>query len=158
MWFLSFVPDAWLQWAIHALVLFGLILGIVGAIGKNIPFISQYGIIVKAIGGLLFIAGVFFEGGYGVEMSYRAKIADMQEKIDVAQKQSAKVNIKIQERIVEKIQIIKEKANDITREIETNRDAINAECKLSDDAWVLYNRATQNAVSGSAGKSDGKGR
>jgi SMC interacting uncharacterized protein involved in chromosome segregation len=156
MWFLSFVPDAWLEWSIHALVLLGLLLGILGAIGKNIPFVSQYGTIVKAIGGLLFVVGVFFEGGYGVEMSYRAKVAEMQDKIEVAQKESKKENIRIQEKVVERVKIIKERADETNREIEAKRDIINAECKLSDDAWVLYNRATQNAISGSAGKSDGK--
>ena len=156
MWFLSFVPDAWLQWAIHSIVALGILLSVIGMIGKKIPFISQYGVIVKSIGILLVIVGVFFEGGYGVEMSYRATIAEMQDKINVAQQESKRTNTVIKEKLVERIKVIEGKTNEIYVEVEAKRNDINAGCKLSDDAWVLYNRATQNAFSGSTGKSDGK--
>ena len=44
-------------------------------------------------------------------------------------------------------ELIKEKVNKNAKAIEAKREAINAECKLSDDAWVLYNRAVEPKVS-----------
>ena len=58
--------------------------------------------------------------------------------------------------LFERIKVIEGKTNEIYVEVEAKRNDINAGCKLSDDAWMLYNRATQNAFSGSTGKSDGK--
>ena len=92
MWFLSFIPDAWLHWFVHGVVLLGIVLSVVGTIGKSISFIAEYGFIVKALGSILLLVGIFFEGGYGVEMMYRNKIADMQAKIKVAEQQSKSVN------------------------------------------------------------------
>ena len=150
MWFLNFIPDALLHWFVHGVLLLGLVLSVLGAVGKNISFIAEYGFVVKFFGSLLFVIGVFFEGGYGVEMSYREKIAEMQKEINLAKQQSKEVNDKIESKVIEKVKIIKEQTNEINQDIETKRNNINAVCKLSDDAWVLYNRATKNALAGSA--------
>ena len=149
MWFLSFVPDWLLTWAIHGAVIVGLFLVFGGSLLKNIPIIGTYASFVNQIGSVLLLIGVFFEGGLGVEMICRAKIADMQAKIKIAEQQSKEVNTKIETKIVERVKVIKEKTNGINIDIEKKRDSINAECKLSDDAWVLYNRATKNALAGS---------
>jgi hypothetical protein len=148
MWFLNFIPDLWLRWFVHGVVALGLIMYVIGYF-KSFPIIGSYADIARQLGTLTLLAGIWFEGGYGVEMSYRAKIAEMQKEIDSAKEQAKEVNDKIESKVVEKVKIIKEQTNEINRDIETNRDNINAVCKLSDDAWVLYNRATKNALAGS---------
>lgn len=156
MWMLSFIPDSLITIIVHTIFVIGVIGFFIGSFASKFPFISTYGNIVKIVAGILLIAGLYLEGGIGVEQEWRSKVAELQDKIEVAQKESKKENIVIREKVVEKVRIIKEKSDEIRTIIETKRDAINAECKLSDDAWMLYNRATQNAVSGSTGKSDGK--
>jgi hypothetical protein len=146
MWFLSFIPDAWLHWFVHGVVFLGVVLSVVGAIGKRISFIAEYGFVVKMIGSLLLLFGIFFEGGYGVEMSYRAKIAEMEAKVKVAEQQSIDANKKIDQKINEKVKLIKDNVNANAKEIESNRSNINAECKLSDVAWMWYNRSSQNGL------------
>jgi hypothetical protein len=149
MWFLSLIPDAWLHWFVHGVVILGILLSVIGSIGNKIPFISQYGFVVKWIGGLLFIAGVFFEGGYGVEMMWRAKVENMQKQIDVAEQKSKDTNVKLSQALKEKTVIIKEKVIENAKQIESNRTVINSECKLSDTAWMLYNSSIKNEISGS---------
>jgi hypothetical protein len=149
MWYLSLIPDNWLHWFIHGVVLLGILLNVVGTIGTKIPFISQYGFIVKLIGGLLLISGVFFEGGYGVEMSWRARAEEMQKQIDVAEQKSKDANVKLSQALKEKTVIIKEKVIQNAKQIESNRTVINSECKLSDTAWMLYNSSIKNEISGS---------
>lgn len=38
MWFLSFIPDSWIQLAVHALTFFGLSLFVAGSIAYKLPF------------------------------------------------------------------------------------------------------------------------
>lgn len=154
MWYLNFIPDTWLIWFIHGVLALGFVLSIIGAIGKHIPFVSTYALFVKLLGGLLLVMGIYFEGGYGVEMSYRARIAEMQAEVKLAEEKSKVVNTVIETKLVEKVKVIKEKVNENSHDIETNRAAINAECKLSDTAWLLYNRASQNDLAGSTSKSN----
>ena len=149
MWFLSFIPDWILQWAIHGLVILGLLLTFVGSLVRFIPIIQPYALVGRQLGIVLLVIGVFFEGGYATEMSYRARIAEMQAKIKEAEVKSAKANEKLAAEVSKNKELIKEKVNKNAKDIEAKREAINAECKLSDDAWVLYNRAVKNEVAGS---------
>ncbi len=147
MWFLSFIPDWILQWAIHGLVILGLLLTFVGSLVKFIPVIQPYALVGRQLGIVLLVVGVFFEGGYATEMSYRARIAEMQAKIKEAEVKSAKANEKLAAEVSKNKELIKEKVNRNAKDIEAKREAINAECKLSDDAWVLYNRAIEPKIS-----------
>jgi hypothetical protein len=147
MWFLSFIPDWILQWAIHGLVILGLVLTFIGSLVKFIPVIQPYALVGRQLGIVLLVIGVFFEGGYATEMSYRARIAEMQAKIKEAEVKSAQVNEKLANEVSKNKELIKEKVNRNAKDIEAKREAINAECKLSDDAWMLYNRAIEPKIS-----------
>ena len=155
MWFLSFIPDWILQWAIHGLVILGLVLTFIGSLVRFIPVIQPYALVGRQLGIVLLVIGVFFEGGYATEMSYRARIAEMQSKIKEAEIQSAKANEKLAAEVSKNKELIKEKVNKNAKDIEAKREAINAECKLSDDAWVLYNRAIEPKVSRSSSSANG---
>jgi hypothetical protein len=155
MWFLSFIPDWILQWAIHGVVILGLVLTFIGSLVRFIPVIQPYAMVGRQLGIILLIIGVFFEGGYATEMSYRARITEMQAKIKEAEIQSAKANEKLANEVSKNKELIKEKVNRNAKEIEAKREAINAECKLSDDAWVLYNRAVEPKISRSSSSANG---
>jgi membrane-bound ClpP family serine protease len=146
-WILSLLPEWILVTLIHGTVVVGLILTFCGGLLKFIPVINPYAAIAKQIGIVLLVIGVFFEGGLAVEQSYRARIAEMQAKIKEAEIQSAKANEKLAYEVSKNKELIKEKVNRNAKDIEAKREAINAECKLSDDAWVLYNRAVEPKVS-----------
>ena len=146
-WILSLIPEWILVTLIHGTVVVGLVLTFCGGLLKFIPVINPYAAIAKQIGIVLLVVGVFFEGGLAVEQSYRARIAEMQAKIKEAEIQSVKLNEKLTVEVSKNKELIKEKVNRNAKDIEAKREAINAECKLSDDAWVLYNRAVEPKVS-----------
>ena len=146
-WILSLLPEWILVTLIHGTVVVGLVLTFCGGLLKFIPVINPYAAIAKQIGIVLLVIGVFFEGGLAVEQSYRARIAEMQAKIKEAEIQSVKLNEKLTVEVGKNKELIKEKVNKNAKDIEAKREAINAECKLSDDAWVLYNRAVEPKVS-----------
>jgi len=147
MWVLNFLPDWILQWAIHGLVIVGLVLTFVGSLIRFIPVIQPYAMVGKQIGIVLLIVGVFFEGGYATEMSWRAKVNELQAKIKEAEIKSVQANEKLANQVSKNKELIKEKVNQNAKDIEAKREAINAECKLSDDAWMLYNRAVEPKIS-----------
>ena len=155
MWFLSFIPDWILQWAIHGLVILGLVLTFIGSLVRFVPIIQPYALVGRQLGIVLLVIGVFFEGGYATEMSYRARITEMQSKIKEAEVKSAKANEKLAAEVSKNKELIKEKVNRNAKDIEAKREAINAECKLSDDAWVLYNRAVEPKVSRGSSSANG---
>ena len=156
MWFLlSFVPDWFVSYFVHIIFSVGVTGIIVGAFLSKVPFVSQYGFLIKIVSNILFVVGLFLEGGLQTELAWREKVADLQKKIEIAQQQSKETNAKIEQKVAEKVKNIKDNVNANRQTIENNRASINAECKLSDTAWLLYNGASQNAVAGSAVKPAG---
>jgi hypothetical protein len=156
MWFLlSFIPDWFVSYFVHIIFSVGLIGIIVGAFLSKVPFVNQYGVLIKIVSNILFVVGLFFEGGLQTELAWREKVAKLQAKIEVAQQQSKETNVKIEQKVVEKVKTIKDNVNANRQIIEENRDSINAECKLSDTAWLLYNSASQNALARGTSSSTG---
>ena len=149
MWFLNFIPTELLQLAIHGVVALGVILSLAGAFASRITFIGQYGIAAKILGSVLLLIGVFFEGGYGVEMSYRLKTQQLQAEIATAEKKSDDLQKALSVKSKQKTIIIKEKVAENAKDIEANRIVINNGCTISDDAWMFYNRAVAPKVSDS---------
>jgi len=147
MWFLlSFVPDWFINYFVHIIFGAGVVGIIVGAFLSKVPFVSQYGFLIKIVSNILFVVGLFLEGGLQTELAWREKVADLQKKIEIAQQQSKETNAKIEQKVTDKAKTIKDNVNANRQIIEENRIVINAECKLSDTAWLLYNSASQNAL------------
>jgi len=159
MWFLlSFIPDWFINYFVHIIFGVGVVGIIVGAFLSKVPFVSQYGFLIKIVSNILFVVGLFLEGGLQTELAWREKVADLQKKIEIAQQQSKETNAKIEQKVAEKVKNIKDNVNANRQIIEENRVVINAECKLSDTAWLLYNGASQNAVAGSASRPTATGK
>ena len=156
MWFLlSFVPDWFINYFVHIIFGAGVVGIIVGAFLSKVPFVSQYGFLIKIVSNILFVVGLFLEGGLQTELAWREKVADLQKKIEIAQQQSKETNAKIEQKVTDKAKTIKDNVNANRQIIEENRIVINAECKLSDTAWLLYNSASQNALARGTSSSTG---
>ena len=156
MWFLlSFVPDWFINYFVHIIFGAGVVGIIVGAFLSKVPFVSQYGFLIKIVSNILFVVGLFLEGGLQTELAWREKVADLQKKIEIAQQQSKETNAKIEQKVTDKAKTIKDNVNANRQIIEENRIVINAECKLSDTAWLLYNSASQNALARGTSNSTG---
>ena len=150
MSFLTFIPDSYLLLAINGVLIGGGVVFLLGLLTNFIPGLLPYKYIANLIATILLASGMYFKGGYGVEMEYRLRIAEMQKKIDEAIARSHDANVRIETQIVEKVKIIKERVNENKQSIQQHKEAINAECVIPDIARVLYNRAINNEISGSA--------
>jgi hypothetical protein len=157
MFILHFLPDGFLFWIINLI----LVLGLVGTLSsyfiRFIPPLMPYASIIKTIGIVLLVIGVWFRGGYDVEMSWRDKVNEMQAKIAVAEAKSKEANVALDKKLTESRSVIKDRVNANQKAIEDNRNSINAECRVNDTAWMLYNRALENKFSRGSVTIDGTG-
>ena len=150
MWMLSFIPDSWLVLAVH--IIFGLgILGLAltwvfGNILDHFTFISPYVKLIRSLSIVLFVSGLYFEGGIGAETEWREKVAALEEKVKIAETQSKEANIKLQAKVLEKIKIIQKNVVNNKQEINTHKVIIDSECKLNDKAIDIYNSSIKNGT------------
>ena len=143
MWLIQLLPTSWLEFAALMILVVGAIMFFAGQIFKFLPFVRQYNFPLRLLGGLLLLAGAYFNGGLGVEMEYRARIEEMQAKIAVMEKKSAENNKKIEEKIAKDTKVIKQDTDATLAEIEKLREQINSSCELTPDMIELYNKGVK---------------
>ena len=148
-WIISLIPDAVLNWVYWAIIAIGLTGVLAGWIGKFIPFYGNYVKILQPIGIVLLVLGVWLRGGYDVEMSWRAKVADVEAKIAIAEKQSQETNTVIEQKVVEKTKVIKGKTEYITqyldREVIKKEEIIKyiEQCPVPKEIIDVHNQAAE---------------
>ena len=140
MWLLQLIPSSWLSFMAVAILVAGIVLFFAGKIFKHLPFFRRYNLPMRVIGFILLLLGAYFNGGLGVEMEYRERIAEMEQRIEVAEAKSQEENIQIIEKIVTQTKIVKEDTAETIYLIEQMEEQINKKgCELSSDAIDLYN-------------------
>lgn len=114
MWIISFLPE----WVFH--LIFGL--GVVGVIAGFflgfIPFIRQYKLPIQIVSLLTLVLGVYLEGGLADHKEWEAKVKEIEAKLAVAEEKSKNTNTQVQEKVVEKTKVIREKGKDIIKYID----------------------------------------
>lgn len=68
---------------------------------------------MQALGILFLVAGVYFKGGYDTEIVWRDKVADLEQKIVIAEQESKNASANIQKRVITEVKVIKENAKTI---------------------------------------------
>jgi len=148
MWLLSFLPDSFLLWIINIILLAGLVGTLSSFFIKFIPPLMPYASGIKIIGIILLVAGVWFRGGYDVEMEWRKRVADLEAKIAIAEEKSKDTNTKIQTKIVEKVKVVKENTVVYRDRIKEVEKIIDKDCKVAPEAIDIHNAAAKNARPG----------
>jgi hypothetical protein len=139
MWILHLIPDSLLIWVVNIACLAGLSMTILGFFFGWVPGVGRYKTPLQILGIIILTVGVYWKGGYSTEMEWRARVAEVEKKVKIAEAKAKKANTQVQTKIVTKIVKIKEKAEVAKENIRRNREKINAECKLSDEAVAAYN-------------------
>jgi len=121
-WMFSLLPASVLSFIYWAIIAAGITGIIAGWLGRWIPFYGQYAKILKPIGIILLVLGVWLRGGYDVEMAWRAKVAEMEEKVKAAEAQSALANRGISEDVNKKTAEVKQKTETIVKYVDRYRD------------------------------------
>ena len=139
MWLLHLLPDSFLIYVINGICVAGLVATVLGFFLGWVPFVGRWKLPLQLLGIALLVAGVYFKGGYSTEMEWRARVAEVEKKVKIAEAKAKKANTQVQTKIVTKIVRIKEKQQVVKDRIQQNKAVINRECKLSDEAISIYN-------------------
>lgn len=145
MWYLSLLPSAFF----HAILAAGLLCIFVSMVLKVVPFVSTYYIPIRIVGFVLFVLGVYFEGGLGIQAAMMERINEMEAKVAAAEVESKKENIKIQEKIVYKQQIVREKGAEVIKYIDREivkydtKFAPGGICELPKEFFTSHNEAAK---------------
>jgi flagellar biosynthesis component FlhA len=73
---------------------------------------------LQPVGIILLVLGVWLRGGYDTEMAWRDKVAKLEEQVKVAEQKSQETNTVVQEKIVEKTKIVRERGQDIIKYVD----------------------------------------
>lgn len=145
MWMLTFIPDSILYAFVNIVFYAGVVGTLLGFI-FNFPTLRQYRLIIQVVGILLLVAGVYFKGGYEVEIQWRDRVAEMQAKVDAAEEKSKVVNTVVKTKVVTKFKTIHD-TKIITQEVIKEVAAkIDTECKVAPEALIILNSAAHNKV------------
>ena len=144
-WMLGLLPD-WF-WTV---VLIAGVLGILASwVLKFVPFVSTYRLPIQVGSILALLVGVYFQGVIANEEKWKNEIAALQEKVNEAAVKSNETNVVVQEKVVTKTKVIKEKGQDIIKYVD--REIVKKEeiikyiemCPVPKEIIDLHNQATE---------------
>ena len=149
-WMLSFIPDSLFIWITYGLMTIGAGLYVASKLVQWIPLMGQYKLPAELIGIVVLLGGVYLFGGYGVEMSWRDKVRQLEEKVKAAEAKSQEVKIQIQEKIVYKTKVVKEKETVYIDRIKEIAKEIDAKCEVDPRVIEELNKASEDPFKGDA--------
>jgi hypothetical protein len=123
MWMLQFIPDAVLLWAINSILIFGIVGSLFSFFLLNkllrwFPALAGIYVLLQGISIASLAAGLYFKGGYNTEAEWRQRVAEMEQKVAIAETQSKTENVKIVTKVVTKTQLIRTRGETITKYID----------------------------------------
>lgn len=146
VWMINLIPDVMLNWIYWLIIAVGISGIAAGWLGRWIPVYGKYAGILKPAGIAVLVLGVWLRGGYDVEMSWRAKVAEAEAKVARAEAASQEVNVKLEAKIKEKQKVRVEYYNTVKERIVKETQVIDAECKIAPEAIGILNDAAKNVL------------
>lgn len=145
MWILSILSEA----AIHTIFGLGILGTLAGFVLRFIPFIKTYRLAIQVISLIVLVLGVYLEGGLADYKEWELRVKEMEAKVAQAEAKSANTNVEIQEKVVEKTKVIREKGREIIKYID--KEVIKKEevikyvenCPVPKEIIDLHNQAAE---------------
>lgn len=144
MWILHFLPDSVILWFCNILLLTGVVAVTAGFFAHRIPLVWQYQLPFKIAGVALLAAGVFFRGGYSVEMDWRERVREMEARVAQAESESQAANDRLAAGGKEKIRVIREKGTVVKQYIDREITRYDNTCVIPPPVVRAHNAAARN--------------
>jgi len=147
MWILKWLPF-WIFYAVLAVGLIGLA---VTYLLKYIPIpaIYIYKTPIQLASVALIVLGTYMSGAISNEEAWLARLKELEAKVEAAQVESEKENVKIETKIVTKTQVIKERGEEIIKYVDKEivkydtKFLPGGECEIPKEFIVLHNKAAE---------------
>lgn len=140
MWILNWLPD----FVFYLILIVGVLALLAGWALRMVPLVAKYSLPIQVVGVLLTILGVWFAGGIAKDAEWKARVAELENKVAQAEAKSAKVNTKVVTKVVTKTQVIKQKGDDVVRYIDREITKYDTECKIPQVAIQAHDASALN--------------
>ena len=145
---LTFVPDSFLFYVINIILIAGAIgtflsFFVIHRIVRWFPAIAPYHLILQIISIVVLVAGVYFKGGYGVEMMWRERAAELEAKVKIAEEQAKVVNETIVVEYRDRVKVVTDTKIVIQEKIKEVEKIVDGQCKVAPEAVVIHNQAAK---------------
>jgi uncharacterized membrane protein YraQ (UPF0718 family) len=149
MWMLSFIPDSFLLYVIHAVLVTGIVGTLLSFFFLNrilrwFPQLAPFHLLAQIVSIALLAGGLYFSGGYHTEMEWRDRVTKLEAQIKEMEDKSAELNKKLADEKKKKQKVRTEYYNTVKTEIKEVEKVINAECRVDPKATELINKAAKN--------------
>ena len=119
-----------------------------------IPFVYMYKNPIQIASIALIVFATFMYGGAYNNDAWMAKVKEMEAKVAIAEEAAKKENVRIEEKVVEKTKVVKEKGDEIIKYID--REVVKKEevvkfienCPIPKDILDLHNQAIKMSGQG----------
>jgi len=147
MWVLKWMPF-WIFYAIFGIGLIGLA---VTYLLRYIPLptIYIYKTPIQLVSIALIVLGTFMSGAISNEEEWLARVKELEAKVEAAQVESVKENVKIETKIITKTQIVKERGQDIIQYVDKEiikfdtKFLPGGECEIPKEFIQVHNKAAE---------------
>lgn len=140
---MAFLPDWLLVWVINLVILAGLLGALSSYFIRFIPVLAPQAKVIQVVGIILLVLGVYLRGGYSNEMVWRERVAELESKIAVAEVESKEQNVKIEKKVVTKIEIVKQRGDDIVKYIDREITKYDNTCVIPKEFIKAHNDAAE---------------
>jgi len=138
-WMWSLIPSGVLYWIINLIIVAGAVGLIAGWLGRWIPWFGMYARLLKPIGIILLVMGVWMRGGYDTEMAWRAKVEALEAKVKESEQRSRDANVKLDRAVKERERAIASAVAGTRGTIKQQAVQIDQECRLDPKVIPLLN-------------------
>ena len=147
MWILKWLPF----WIFYATIIVGL-LGLAATYLLRfipLPAIYIYKTPIQLISVALIAIGTYMSGAISNEEAWIARVQELEAKVEAAQVESVKENVKIETKVVTKTQIVKQRGEDIIQYIDKEivkydtKFLPGGECEIPKEFIQAHNKAAE---------------
>ena len=125
---LQWLPN-WIFYAVLLAGVFGLVASYLIRFLSFIPFLYVYKTPIQLGSIAAIVIGTFMAGAIYDNDAWEARVKEMEEKVAAAEVQSKEENIKIVEKVVNKVQIVKTRGQDIVKYVD--REVVKYDTKFA---------------------------
>ena len=147
MWLITFLPDAMVALVIYTIIIAGAGLLIASGLTRWFPVVSAYRTPMQVMGIVIFSFGIYLQGARANEAVWQQRVQDLEAKVARAEAASAQATVQIVEKVVNKTQVVREKAQTeiqfIDRVVKENQEIIKyvERCPVPAELLDAHNRA-----------------
>lgn len=143
LWILQFLPDELILLVCNTVLILGIVITVVASFLRAVPVINIYRLPLQMLGIALLVIGVYFRGGYAIEMEWRERVREMEQQVAAAEKKSAHTNTVIKRVYVDRVKKIRQTSVVYRDRIKEVEKVIDRDCRVPAEAIHILNDAAR---------------